>query len=31
MAKYNTKDDVIFKSIDYVYDKYKLDQIILGD
>ena len=24
MAKYNTKDDVIFKSVDYVYDKYKI-------
>ena len=24
MAKYNTKDDVRFKSIDYVYDKYKI-------
>ena len=24
MAKYNTKDDVIFKSVDYVYGKYKI-------
>lgn len=24
MAKYNTKNDIIFESVDYVYDKYKI-------